>query len=274
MDDWSYHKNKAPYASDDGPKVIPSWVAYLDILGYSDFIIRAMEHEDSSLSLKQLRSALDDAYYQIRSYSQMEGIPFYSIKIFTDNIVLGFPVQSFESFGGYEQLDHTVTAVACFQAVLVTHGFLVRGGIAFGHHYMDDDIVFGGAFLEAVKSDVSGSPPRVVLLKSATHALETSIQKYSAYTTKKRRKLPIFKDTDDALVVNHLEGAFPKGSIDYYSITDHRRTIVAGLSQSHTTNIHEKYLWLAKNHNKYIESYPGKQVSNDETLSDFVVNIE
>ena len=101
MDDWSYHKNKAPYASDDGPKVIPSWVAYLDILGYSDFIIRAMEHEDSSLSLKQLRSALDDAYYQIRSYSQMEGIPFYSIKIFTDNIVLGFPVQSFESFGGY-----------------------------------------------------------------------------------------------------------------------------------------------------------------------------
>lgn len=49
----------------------------------------------------------------------------------------------------YEVMKSTVPKIAAYQCTLLEHGFFVRGGIAIGEHYMDRDIVFGSALIEA-----------------------------------------------------------------------------------------------------------------------------
>lgn len=94
------------YSSSD-PTLKTSIVCFVDILGFSQLSLEALSDNQGNEFLFRLRNALSKAYKEIRRNSKgWKSKESYSIKIFTDNIVVGYPLNSFESdFGEFELFE-------------------------------------------------------------------------------------------------------------------------------------------------------------------------
>src|ERR1039458_1664468 len=160
---------KNPYQTRNGKAWLwVSWVVFLDILGFVEDVRQADQAGKQERHLKQLRSALAEAKADL-----IEGIEnplsanlpdSYVIKVFTDNIVLGFPILD----DGESEFGTMLFRVGRYQYTLLKHGLFVRGGIAFGDLYMDDDVVYGKGLLDAYEAETKlARDPRIVLGPSA-----------------------------------------------------------------------------------------------------------
>lgn len=123
-----------PYKSDSGGLLLrKSVVAYVDILGYLEQVKRAIKADKKMELLMDLREAYDETYNHIKDqshihFSELGTKPHWSVKGFTDNIVIGYPI-----FQDAEvELGTIMSNLAFFQLMMITHGFFVRGGIAIG----------------------------------------------------------------------------------------------------------------------------------------------
>jgi len=110
-------------------------VVSLDILGFASSIRRAIKTGTQEEHLKRLRSALTEAKEDLMKgienplIGQLDLPAPYVIKVFTDNIVLGFPI--FDD--GESEFGRMISIVGRYQYTLLRHKFFVRGGIAFGN---------------------------------------------------------------------------------------------------------------------------------------------
>ncbi|MFC1610280.1 hypothetical protein ACFL6C_04930 [Myxococcota bacterium] len=186
----------------------------------------------------------------------------FDIKIFTDNVVVGYPIRDGRGVGEPE-LGHIFGVFADFQAMLAMQGHLVRGGIALGNHYMDDDIVFGDALIEAVKLDESGGAPRIALAPSAVEAVQHHLAFYG-----KPQSSPdyddLLQDADGTVFLNYLEVAFvgfPDGGINLAVFEKHRNRIEGGLERFQGKQVRPKYEWAARYHNFVCEDFADRYAS-------------
>jgi hypothetical protein len=224
-------------------------------LGYSQLSIEANRSGHGEKFLAKLRNALSSAYERVRKHANgRSGDEYFSIKIFTDNIVVGYPIPSYKISGDYgeSELGEIFSVFAEFQVGLAMEGFLIRGGIAFGNHYMDDEIVFGDALIEAVAQDKGGGPPRISLAPSVIELLQRHLGFYG-----ENNWAPQYHDTladsDGTIFVNYLEEAFlayPDEGIFFEVIEKHRNTITEGLkTYKGSPGVWSKYEWAARYHN-------------------------
>jgi len=252
---------KNPYHSNP-PKLIPSFVCHVDILGYTQLSKEAITSGNGDVFLNKIRLALTEAYDRVRKSSKgWSNNHRFSIKVFTDNIVVGYPVMNFQISLGEEELGHIFSIFSEFQVALAMEGFLVRGGIAFGNHYMDEDIVFGDALLEAVKLDSTGGAPKVSLSPSAVEVLQHHLGFYSN-PEHSPQSHDLLEDSDGSVFINYLENAFiafPEGGIFFEVFEKHRNTIVDGLKKhSGFPDVRAKYEWAARYHNFVCEDFQVK----------------
>jgi len=246
----------------NSPKLVPSFVCFVDILGFTQLCKEALKSGNGDIFLNRIRFALNQAYERVREKSKgWEGNDRFSIKIFTDNAVVGYPLPNFEIDYGEGELGHIFSTFSEFQIGLAMEGFLVRGGIAYGTHYMDDDIVFGDALLEAIAQDKAGGPPRISLTPSAVEALQHHIGFYGKSGWSPHYQ-DLLEDYDGTIFLNYLEHAFvafPEGGIPLDVFADHEDTIVTGLEKyKGVPDIRAKYEWAARYHNFICREFPEK----------------
>ena len=126
---------------------------------------QALDSGKGTEFLRRIKSSLAEAYKEMRE-AQMPygtGPSFFNTKFFTDNIVVAYPLSNPSRDHGEFELVDLLMLFAQVQASLAADGFFLRGAIAWGEHYQDDDIAYGKALLEAVGLDKSGKPPRLVI---------------------------------------------------------------------------------------------------------------
>ena len=248
-----------PYYSDP-PKLLPSFVCHVDILGYSNLSSTAIQSGKGDEFLLRIRDALTEAYECIRGKSDnprmvqydFQAQDSFSVKVFSDNIILGYPIGDLGRTLGEGELGAILRLFSKFQISLATKGFLTRGGIAAGNHYMDDDIVFGDALLNAVKFDKSGGAPKVSLHDSAVEALQYHLGFYGGDLRNFPASHELLEDSDGSLFINYLSSAFSDfPSIIYFEMLEkHKETIVKGLKEySGIPDVRAKYEWSARYHN-------------------------
>lgn len=250
-----------PYTKSSGPvKLLPSFVCYADILGYSTLSKEALKTRKGLQFLKKLRYALSNAYERVREVSKGSGKDdtFFAMKVFTDNIVVGYPIHGPGQDYGETELAHIFSIFAEFQAGLAMEGFFLRGGIAFGEHYMDDDIVFGDAFLEAVEQDKGGGPPRITLAPSAIKNVRHHLDFFGEVNRAPQYE-DLLEDADGTIFLNYLDHAFlafPDGSIFFDLIERHQQAIVEGLKTYRVNaGIRAKFEWAARYHNYICDDF-------------------
>jgi hypothetical protein len=240
-----------PYINeDDSPTLRSSVVAFVDILGYTELC----RNEPTSMDLlTRLRDALRNSVRSLYpdTGAQTGSQRFWMVKTFTDSIVIGFPT-SFQN--GASELVIILGRLGEFQLQMTQSGFFVRGGVSVGKLYMDDQIVFGPALIEAHDAEHKlARDPRIVLAKSAR---EMSYENKLADDTKgiQHQHDFLFKDSDEQLFLNYLFGVvafevdmgYP--SIDYLQ---HHRSIIEERLGLFTLKpkIWAKYYWCAMYHN-------------------------
>ena len=234
------------------PQLVASFVCYVDILGFSQLSREALSSGRGSEFLEKLHASLNAAYRRVRKHSEDWGEKQFLLKIFTDNVVVGYPLLNPDVGLGEYELGRMFSVFAEFQVGLAMEGFLVRGGIAFGDHFMDDDIVFGDALLEAVKQDQAGGPPCIRLAPSAVKVLQHHLGFYGDGKHAPQHH-DLLQDVDGQVFINYLNQAFiayPEGGIFFDVITSHKETIVNGLVKyKGNPDVKAKYEWAARYHN-------------------------
>lgn len=248
---------------DTPPTLSPSFVGFADILGFSSRTKESIKSSESKGNefLNEIRTTLNNAYDRIRTGSKISQPPTqheqWSLKVFTDNIVIGYPNQN----PAENRLSRLLSIIAEYQLSLAIDGFLIRGGIAHGLHYMDDDIAFGDALIEAATKDKSDSPPRILLAESVKNLIFNGLEMKETNPTLK--DLLLQDNTDDSIFINYLHLAsspFPGVPPSLTDFENHKKTITKGLNrkpeaEAEEEKIKTKFEWAASYHNFVIDNY-------------------
>ena len=115
--------NKQKY-NEDNPMLVNSVVCTIDILGFSEMIINSCNNGYGDELLKEVSYLINKNKQCIIPNKYSQG----KIKIYTDNMIVGYPVKS----DGQEELYEILENVSEYQFNLSIEGLFVRGGISDG----------------------------------------------------------------------------------------------------------------------------------------------
>ena len=245
------------YATEDGtPKTLTSVVAFLDILGFSQEIRESHDAGQSDALLQRFTTVIRQWYALLRDQPQSGDRcgRVWELKAFTDNVVLGHPIRR----DGEAEFGHLMSDVALLQIGLAHEGFFVRGGIAVGDLYMDEDIVFGVGLLDAYEAEQNAGAPRVVLAESAVQLVRRHLKYYASVEISPQNR-DLLIDEDNRFFVNYLSRSWPNHTeaplFDW--LTEHRDALVGKLDRHRAEpHVWAKYAWVARYHNYFCESIP------------------
>jgi len=126
------------------------YVAFLDILGFSDLTVKADQHPNWRSYLINCISALKNALPTRADANQFRFVQF------SDSIV----ISALRSPGG---LSNVIYAATTLVRKMLDLNILLRGGIAAGNFHHDDNMMFGPALVRAYEFEKRGAPPHVGL---------------------------------------------------------------------------------------------------------------
>lgn len=202
-----------------------SVVAFLDVLGFS-----AMVERDSSATELRYLPVFVEVFGEVATETREE----ISLRMFSDSIVI-------EASLNPQSVVRMLEVVSDLQQRFLKRQILLRGGIAFGKHFMNDYVTFSQALVAAygIESRISRFPRVVVgddLLNYAWHHSDTTSnlhEKMCALLT---------VDRDKATFVNYLN----VDSLQAFRV--HVENCISAEPYPHET-ILEKMRWLLDYYN-------------------------
>ena len=245
------------------PSLHRAIICYADILGFRARTECALRQGSEATFLREIKRSLRAAYDKVREAKTLGGeVPSrFDMKVFTDNLVVAYPLGNERIEGGEPEMSTILMLFAEVQASLAADGFLLRGAIAVGDHYQDDDIAYGPALLEAVDLDKSGSAPRLVLAPSAVRLVKQQLKSYRR-VSKSPHYRSLFEDSGDGrLFVHYLDVVFEnflESGINENLLKSHCDSVSSGLREHQfDPRVRQKYEWLATYHNHVCREFAG-----------------
>lgn len=237
----------------ENPQLVNSVVCAIDILGFSQMIMDSCRDGYGSKLLKEINYLINKNKQCIIPNKYSEG----KIKIFTDNMVVGYPVKD----DGEVELDEILDNVSEYQFNLSLEGLFVRGGISIGDFYINDDIVFGPALLDAHNTESKlACYPRIVLDDKTVEKLQKHINYYDVAPQQNK----ILIDNDGRWFLNYLNTIFRYYTecnneyeferIQLELLLRHKEKTEEMLSiHKENTRVWDKYVWIANYHNYFCD---------------------
>ena len=156
-----------------------SAVAFLDILGFKDFIKKAETPDSEEFRAfcdllrtieKQVLFVSEDGQEQHRFPSDVE----LAVLHISDSLVLSAPVtpRGLPTYNGLVAVSIKAIQLA---HQLLKMGFLLRGGVAVGPVYRMPANIFGTGYQAAFETEQAARMPRILLHKSAEAVLESGL---------------------------------------------------------------------------------------------------
>lgn len=252
----------------NNPRMVNSIVCFIDILGFTEMIKTKCKNGEGNELLSRLYNSLNRSYELINIT-----LAFENTKIFTDNIIISCPIQG----NGEKELSSVLYSLLWYQYQLTLEGFFIRGGVSVGDNYMDENIVFGPALIDAYEAESKlANSPRIILDKKCTELHEKINKQYllSGLYSEYAKYLEVGGD-DGILFVNYLSlyKNFPSNDICncIYDLEKHKCRIVENLEffkreeddpqkELKRIKIRDKYLWVAEYHNNFCkENYKNEK---------------
>jgi hypothetical protein len=129
------------------------YVAFLDILGFSD-IVRKTDHDPTPVRVNAIAESLTEIGSHHASVNESDDFQFQS---FSDSIVMSSALTP-------KGLLHILNSISELSIRLLSVGLLLRGAIAKGNLYHDGSVIFGAALLDAYAIETNiAKYPRLIL---------------------------------------------------------------------------------------------------------------
>ena len=258
------------------PALLPAIVCFADILGFRAKTECALESGKEEDFLLRIKRSLEKAYDLVRRDRTLDGTvdSLFDMKVFTDNIVVAYPLRDVHFELGEPELGTLLMLFAEVQASLASDGFLMRGAITFGYHYQDVDIAYGEALLEAVDLEKSCGPPRLVIGSSVEPLIVAQLAAYGVDGWAPHHVELVEDPQDGRLFVNYLEvatfGDFPEVPINFECLAKHRKHVCRGLADNKSnSHVRSKYEWAATYHNFVCRTLADRySLQHDEWVDD------
>jgi hypothetical protein len=239
----------AHYQDDTGqPRFVASSVLFWDLLGISAMSTAATKQ--ALVNLRGVRAAIEAA--RERASTEEEGFLRCSTW-FTDNVVIATPVV------GPQDVDMTLgptfVDAAYMQLYLLREGYLARGAVSFGPHYIDKSFVFGPALIDAhtLETDDGGNRwPCVAVTDDVADLCREMSRRYEANPKAGPYASELVVDEQGGVFVDQLgiwldEEDDPQ--VIAYWVPLYRNLIRRRLGELRpTSRVWQKWRWLADYH--------------------------
>jgi len=245
-----------PYFDRDGkPALRRSFCVFMDVLGFSSHVATSFAAGKGQEALnryyevftQQLKATFNrDAEGKFRSWD---------VKVFTDNIVLGY---AFDSWHAECEFASVARKVGVYQLLMALDNYFVRGAISVGDLFLDANTVFGPALLEAHNLESTRArDPRVILSPGVVDYVRMHIGFYcdASYAPQTRF---VLLDADGELFIHYLnyltEPYDEVPAIDSEGLAQHKENILKNLElHRRSPKIWAKYQWVANYHDYFCE---------------------
>lgn len=235
------------------PEMIRSAVCFTDILGFSQMILDAQGNGTGNQLLQHLHKVLTEQYDELKPAEDYIGV----FKAFTDNIIIGRPIIE----DGELQLGSIFLDFASFQSALTLEGFFIRGGIAIGDYYGDNNFAYGPSIIEAHHLENNQAIyPRIILSDESVHMVREHLAYYAEPEWAPQRTELLIDNIDGKWFINYLEALMfdvhEHGNYQY--VIDHLLVHKQSIGQSLTKfqgnqRVYQKYEWAAQYHNYFCQ---------------------
>ncbi len=158
-------------------------VAFVDILGFSDFI-KKYDNGEMPNVLSDIKNASDSAADFLKmNISQNEHDMFnwkkdFVVKLFSDCLCAAIPINTNYQDFFYNFLFFNLY-ISTYQNLLMEKGFFSRGAISFGSFYSDENMIFSGALVESVELEKKAIFPRILISPKLLSEIEQHPEKDS-----------------------------------------------------------------------------------------------
>jgi len=241
------------YDSNGNPVLTKSYCAFLDVLGFKQMVQESFAGNAPYPLFARLHRIIQAEILRLNMYQLGSGETDWALKVFTDNIVLGYPLFSGD---GESEYGFVIGRIAEYQLTMSLAGFFVRGGLAIGPLFMDDNIVYGPAIIEAYRAESElARDPRIVLSQEVQNMVMQHT-KYYADPGESPQNRELIVDPDGHVFVNYLEMLVIEDDagpcVAWKKIELHKEQIEKNLSKfKDKPVIWSKYYWLANYHDYF-----------------------
>jgi len=238
------------------PKLVKSVVAFCDILGYQELIKKIEKNKEQEELLKLWKSLNENFVHLQDDDSPSESS--WVVKAFTDNFVIGYPLTIRQD--AEAELIEIMSRLAQFQFGMLCSGYVLRGAISVGTAYVDSEIFFGSALIEATDAEKNLALfPRMILSQSATEHLSNAARHYGKFDQTPQSNI-LLQDSDGQMFLDYLEQTILIAEEDtgpfYEELKLHKRIVENNLREkSESARARVKYLWVANYHNTFCERH-------------------
>lgn len=246
-----------PKYNPNKPELLESIVCFTDILGFSNLVTQAPNRQAGNKLLNHLHTTISEQYVLMR-----ETNPHGHFKTFTDNVILAYPVWE----DGEGQSGSVFMSFIDYQLEMTLNGYFLRGGVALGDYYGDNDFAYGMALIEAHNLECNKADyPRIILSDEMINIVSKHLDYYGPLRFAPQYS-HLLKDSDDVVFINYLYGlheAFKSGNesdvewnIYVGRLKQHKQIVEKRLLQfKNNSKLYSKYEWVAQYHNYYCEEY-------------------
>ena len=146
-----------------------SWgvTAFLDVLGFSDRVLKAHKIEDIDAIAKDIRKIQSEFEFKPKDKFIKEAHSYYkkTVLAFSDSVVVNVSLQSLATSlqGTFDPLMNELELMALAQSQCVNSGLFLRGGVDIGWWYRRGSTLISKSLVGAYKSEECANVPIIAL---------------------------------------------------------------------------------------------------------------
>lgn len=242
------------YQSSTGrPLIKDSFCLFIDILGFSHNITEADKNGKQQWHLSRIYSAIENAQKQIKNKHSKS---IWTTKLFSDNLLLACPIDDIGRRDAEGHFGAIIYPIKQYQLELVLKGYFVRGGWSVGNLFVDNNMIYGQALIDAYDTESKVAKYACIAISNTLRQLITDkYLSYYANSSDAPFNSDLLVDSDNRLIVNYLTNLMEEQQIDFLSLSKHKISIEAKIRKYKKSPMLDKYEYSAQYHNYFCQTF-------------------
>jgi hypothetical protein len=248
------------------PKYTEHIVCFMDLLGFRNRVL-SMSTRDAQKEIQRLEKLFELIVEPYRDpYDKNDPLAI-QVNYFSDCMCLALPLSASNLKTYIDKIFWFLLHILEVQGELIFHGHILRGGITIDRHYSSSKLIFSRAQIRAYDIEHSQAVyPTVVVDQSVFAGIKSAIHKFA----KKPSPLSLELLKSDlqgigGLLATREDGKSFVNYLGFWTELDNEydiprffrahKTLIESSAHStrHSPAITEKYRWMARYHNTYVQ---------------------